>query len=1800
MANLIENKKKSRKVLRASFTKLANELDGLLAVSTSPVNEVQATFEVLNVKYDSLQSLDSEIYELLLSDATELELESEMDSCDAYVKRFAVLRIASNKCMERSVAEDSGSVNGSQASTHISSSISHTGMRKFKLPRIEFKHYDGSIKDWLIFWAQFKKIHEDSSIDNGDKIEYLRQATVAGSRARQLVESYPAMGENYAKMIESMQSRFGREDLQIEVYVRGLLKLILNNTNSQNKDLAVLYDCLETQLRSLETLGITSDKYAAMLFPLIESCLPGELLRVWQRSAHFTNLETGDDDETTTPLEIRLKKLMLFLNQEVENEQRVTLATEGFGLNESMSSLKLNSSRPFKNKSVSKESSKELPTAAGLVNAEASRCVFCEGTHDSDSCFKAQKMGFTQKKEVLFKKSACYRCLKKGHSAKRCRGRLRCVLCGRSHAILMCPELPGNKSEQKSATEKKEDPDEAQTLANQTSNHVFLQTLRVILKGSSRSLAVRALIDTGSQRSYILKDCAIKLGFPPKRQEQIIHCLFGGGNMTHRHNCYDVTMFDTDFSFTFEALDQPKICGEVAPIFQGPWIDEARVLGIELSDNRQEGPIELLLGADVIGRLYTGERRELPCGLIAMRTLAGWTLMGKMPSSEPRSTVVTTALTLLVNNASISQLWELEALGIKEPLDRKSKEDMGLASKEFFLQTVKVNSEGRYEVNLPWLEDHAPLPTNYQIAESRLKNTRHKLKNDHLLNQYQQIFREWELEGIIEQIEGEEVTGGHYLPHRPVVKKESVTTKIRPVFDASAHEKGKPSLNHCLEKGPNLIELIPSMLLRFRENKIGVVSDIKKAFLQISIDERDRNFVKFLWIDEEEQEIIFQHKRVVFGLICSPFLLAATLEYHLDRQMEKCNSNKAVCSKDTLERMKTSFYVDNCVTSLPTDELVHSFIKEATSVMAEGQFELRGWERTQTDQSRSTSDNPCPVLGLIWCPAKDVLKLNGKFLENLEPWDSIIVTKRLVLSFAQKVFDPIGYLCPSTLVPKMIIQSLWKQNLTWDQPVDETNATLFRNWAKELDYLAQVEIPRWIGVGDQEYQDVSVHVFCDASQLSYACVIFLRVVFKDQVSVSLLAAKARVTPISKTSSKITIPRLELLAATIGARLYQQVAENISCTFSSFFWSDSSTVIAWIQRVEEWGVFIRNRVEEIRTLTPRENWRYLPGVLNPADLPSRGCSPKQLFKSKWWEGPLWLRDPPELWPSMNIECNEEEIVSEKRKTIVKTLINIPDPEVWNLNYFSKFIKTVRMIAWVFRFVRNSKNGKHSRYKGELSGNEVEEAEVFIFKLIQKEDFSGPDDPRIRCLSPFYDEKCLIRLKSRVSNRPDTESYRYPIVLASRHLLVKKLIMDAHVESCHVGTQGLLSLLREKFWILGGRRAIRSVISKCILCKKVKSNPLSSTSPPLPLDRVRDAICFEVTGVDMAGPLYLKDNSKVWICLFTCAVYRAVHLELVTSLSSTCFLQALRRFVSRRGRPKTIYSDNGTNFVGTENALSALDWPAITRETSIQRIQWKFNPPTAAWWGGFWERLIGILKGLLRRSLGRATLTFEELSTLLCECEAVINARPLTYLSEDPKDLVALTPAMFLREQQEPGLPDCDAIDRSSLCLKVRKIQQIRESLRNRFRSEYLGQLKLLCGRKREQKISIGDLVLVGNDVTKRIEWPLARVVELLPGKDGHVRLVRVVTSNGHFMLRPVQRLYPLECSASEINPEEDATLTTEGPKEQRGLLVGRPSQPVSDSRCELLGDDNNKIDKVESARKEITTRSGRVSRHPVRF
>ncbi|XP_055924416.1 uncharacterized protein LOC129956519 [Argiope bruennichi] len=403
----------------------------------------------------------------------------------------------------------------------------------------------------------------------------------------------------------------------------------------------------------------------------------------------------------------------------------------------------------------------------------------------------------------------------------------------------------------------------------------------------------------------------------------------------------------------------------------------------------------------------------------------------------------------------------------------------------------------------------------------------------------------------------------------------------------------------------------------------------------------------------------------------------------------------------------------------------------------------------------------------------------------------------------------------------------------------------------------------------------------------------------------------------------------------------------------------------------------------------------------------------------------------------------------------------------------------------------------------------------------------DEKLLAKMQAFKDEDGLLRIRTKLADSCEKEDFKFPILLPANDVVVK-LIREEHIKAMHAGSSILLARLKEKFWIIRAKRLVKQVLSECVICKRYKAKHLEVPFAPLPKNRVTQTKVFEITGVDYAGPLYLKSKGKAWIVLFTCAVYRAVHFELVRSLTTDTFIQALRRFIARRGRISVLYSDNGTNFVGTNNALRALDWDKISVYSTAQKITWKFIPPTAAWWGGWWERIVRMLKELLRRVLGKSIINYEELLTVLCDCESIINARPLTYIQDDPNELLPLTPSMFIHGNSNYETPDLDKVDRSLLVKRTKYLQKLREDLRQRFRNEYLALLVHRGTRKRDV-LEVGDVVLIGHDNIRRIDWPLGVILEVYPGKDGVPRVARIRTSHDE-RIRPFQRLYPLEVSA----------------------------------------------------------------------
>lgn len=341
------------------------------------------------------------------------------------------------------------------------------------------------------------------------------------------------------------------------------------------------------------------------------------------------------------------------------------------------------------------------------------------------------------------------------------------------------------------------------------------------------------------------------------------------------------------------------------------------------------------------------------------------------------------------------------------------------------------------------------------------------------------------------------------------------------------------------------------------------------------------------------------------------------------------------------------------------------------------------------------------------------------------------------MSVTQGVFDPLGILSPVLLPAKLLIQEVWAQKSDWDAALNEETRQKFQKWYEELQILVDFKIPRRVGFGNKDTW--SLHIFCDSSQYAYATVIFLRCENDGEVHINFLIAKSRVAPVKK----ITIPRLELLACVLGARLSKYVVEALSLSnIPKFYWSDSTTALSWIKGNDQWGTFVGNRVKEICALTEANQWSYVPSQMNPADLPSRGCSPRHVLKLSWWEGPNWLKDPKDVWPTFQIKPDQTLVFSERRRGLTVLNVNIVTNSFKWYEKFSKFSKMVRILAWVRRFIKNVKRENVNK-ENLLSAVEVQESKNALTLLIQKESFSRTGDS-INDLAVIRDDDGLIRV------------------------------------------------------------------------------------------------------------------------------------------------------------------------------------------------------------------------------------------------------------------------------------------------------------------------------------------------------------------------------------------------------------------------------------------------------------------------
>ena len=1182
-----------------------------------------------------------------------------------------------------------------------------------------------------------------------------------------------------------------------------------------------------------------------------------------------------------------------------------------------------------------------------------------------------------------------------------------------------------------------------------------------------------------------------------------------------------------------------------------------------------EASILLLIGRDLPEAHHVLDQRVGPIGSpYAQKLPLGWVVIGETCLGGIHKTdFVNTNKTFLLSNGRsscfkpCSDQYRVTEKGppcllpdsdmIDPVFQRKPDDDkpsLSIEDKQFIQQMDKgfrKDGQNRWSAPLPFRPDRPTLPNNREQAVKRANALHSSLrKNPVKCQQFVEfmgtMFDRGHAEVAPPLRSNEECwflpVFGVYHPQKP--------NQIRCVFDSSAKHDGI-SLNSVLLQGPDLTNSLLGILLRLRKEPVAISGDIQQMFYSFRVHEEDRNFLRFLWYEDNNPEKHMIEYRMcvhVFGNSPSP----AIATYGLRKSVE--GSDEMVKSF-----VNDDFYVDDALTSVPTATEAVNLMKKTQQDLTEHGIVLHKVvsnkeeviQEFPTEQLAKTLENieighKLPVhrsLGLRWDLSRDTFFFDA-------PMDEKPYTRRGVLSVINSLFDPIGFMAPVTIQGKLILRDLMKGNVDWDDPLPPDKLSQWSTWKSSLPCLNQIHVAR--GYSERSLSEASsleLLVFCDASELAISAVAYLLTNFLDGRSeIGFVMGKTKVAP----SSGHTIPRLELCAAVLGVEISVIAQENLGVQLSSVkFFSDSKVVLGYIgNQTRRFFTYVANRVEKIRSVSSPQQWNFVPTHLNPADDGTRGLPVENMKDSKWLNGPQFLlkegcqSECPEVFPLIS---PEEDCEVRKEVQVLKTDVSSESLGTKRFEKFSSWKRLVKAITKLRHIVQTFHKGTNCsgwhNCRESDSVESYEEASNFILREVQhevydkeisllKENKPVPKNSAIYSLNPYVGPNGLLRVGGRLSRAPClTPKEKHPVIVPNTHV-AKLLVTHFHESVKHQGrlfTEG--AVRTGGFWIVGGKRLVSSVIHRCVQCKKLRGHFESQKMSELPSDRLEKAPPFTYVGLDTFGPWSVTTrktrggaaNSKRWAILFTCLCVRAIHIEVVEDMSSSAFINALRRFIAVRGKVKQFRSDRGTNFVGATDDLK-INAINVEDETVKQFFldtgsTWLFNTPHSSHMGGVWERMIGTVRRILESMLVEVkNLTHEVLVTLMAEISAIVNSRPLVPVSYDSEAPEVLTPTMLLTQKTDADVQSLTQLDVKDLYRSQwKRVQHLADIFWTRWQREYLHTLQSRRKWANEHKsLQVGDIVLMKDHVMGRLYWPIGRVEKVFPSEDGRIRKIEVRT------------------------------------------------------------------------------------------
>ncbi|XP_075167412.1 uncharacterized protein LOC142239506 [Haematobia irritans] len=1580
-----------------------------------------------------------------------------------------------------------------------------------KVPPCDTEIFYGSYEEWPSFRDMFSAVYgEHPKLSAVQKLYHLRLKT--RGQAALIVKKYRLCGENFSLAWEALRSRYENRRILVDNQLKVLLNLkpISSESSEALQDIqAMINDCLA----ALKAQQISTSDWDPILVYVCSTKLPHETLSLWEQS-----LKSHRDLPSW-------KQMDTFLSNRYEVVER------------------LNSIQGVK--STSRKRPESDVHAFNTESQSNFPCKMCQMNHPLKNCQQFLNMNAQARSNFVRDNKICLNCLSYTHVRNECKSKFLCTTCNKNHHTLLHfsnsnsksspPKPPSNSTatvntnqaiEQPSTSNHVSDQNVTRTSAHYISNNnhlsenTLLPTAIVSITHNGDIFSARAFLDQGSEKTFISRRLQQRLSLPTEPKSFEIRGM-SGNVVAHSNSLCHLTLYSPnhDCTLVVQAIVVPKIT-RLLPNFvvSKSDYDLSEISNLNLADPNfySPGPVDLLIGSNVIPKLLLDGVKKLSNSLLAQATIFGWIISG--PLETRKSSTFSIGATETSEDPLLKQLrlfWEQEEIATQKTIS-----DDDEYCESFFTQTTTRNSSGRYIVKLPFKSEYPrniPLGPSRPIALIQFIRLEQSLKrNPELANSYQNILKEYISLGHMEEVSSKEmiengVFNSYYLPHHAVLKPDSRSTKVRVVFNASRRTYSGNSLNDTLHVGPSLQLDLSTLILNWRLYKYVFSGDIEKMYRQILVHPTDTNFQRILFRPDPTSPIKdYALKTVTFGVNSAPFLAIRTL---LQLAYDSAETHPAAS-----RILQKEIYVDDILSGGHDINSAIDSLCQLRALLNSAGFPLKKITSNTPEVLNSVpkdclldsnflkfnETSSAKTLGIQWNALTDQFSYQ---IDVISPSEQI--TKRQILSAASKLFDPAGWISPIIVQAKLILQQLWLEGTDWDENVKPSSLLKWNQFVQDLSQLPHIKIPRYIYFSPQV--QTQIHGFCDASQKAYCATIYLRFNNQNSVQCNLLVSKTKVAPIDP----ISLPRLELCGALLLSKLAKQIISSLPIHSNDLFlWCDSTIVLGWLEKPPStWKTYVANRTAEIIRNVGNCSWRHVRSSDNPADLGSRGCSSLDLVNNPlWWHGPMWLLNPPEEWPKSTISFENP---PEMKKVIVFHNFN---EEFEILDRFSKWDKAIRVICYIFRFF--SKLSKGFNYPlvetHKISSQEFNFLKIRLISLTQRHYYAQEyhslknlknvnKKSSLFPLHPFIDENDIIRVNGRLVNADLSYNEKYPIILPVQSKFSQLFISFIHDLLMHAEHSLMIRTIRQEYYISRLRSNIKKCIRNCKTCIIYKQKTQSQIMAALPSERSSFSLPFNITGLDFAGPFSIKTSiirqaayHKGYVCIFVCFSTKALHLELCSDLSSNSFLAAFTRFVGRRGLPKQLFSDNGTNFIGAERKLrndflqfiksSSKD---ISEKYASHGFNWSFIPPNAPHMGGIWEAGVKSFKTHFRKVSQNYKYTFEEFSTLLVRIEAVLNSRPLSPMTDDPHEILALTPGHFLRGAPLIAFPE-SPLEEITFVDRWDKLKCLQHQFARRWKDEYLKELHRRHKWQNENEdVTVGQLVVVKDELLPPCEWRAPR-------------------------------------------------------------------------------------------------------------